>query len=120
MKTEQALVAVGGKASRLRLGTDQEPFAKSYMEADLCPLLHWCLRSLQYAGVKHVVLAGDRQEHLIAAEAVVDELLTPFDTVQFFQDEGVECMDSPIRLGTYSMIHISLNAAMPRTCQAII
>ena len=88
MRTEQALVAVGGRASRLRENAEQQPFAKSFMTADLYPLLHWCLRSLQLAGVKRVVLAGDKREHLLAAEAVVGELLTEFDAVQFFQDEG--------------------------------
>jgi hypothetical protein len=88
MKVEQALVAVGGQASRLRAGTDLKPFAKSFMEVDYYPLLYWCLKSLQFAGIKRVVLAGDRREYLDTAYDIADLQLGGFEAVRLYHDEG--------------------------------
>lgn len=89
MKIEQALVAVGGKASRLQNPDNYRPMAKSFLEVEGAPLLRWCLESLCLAGIKSVVLAGDREEYLDSAERVVSTLSCRFDETRFFQDEGL-------------------------------
>jgi dTDP-glucose pyrophosphorylase len=61
MKVEQALVAVGGNASRLKADGIDVPIAKSFLPVAERPLLFWSLSSLALAGVSKLVLAGNQK-----------------------------------------------------------
>ncbi len=89
MKVEQALIAVGGRASRLKGGGIEVPITKSFLEVEGKPLLLWSLTSLCLAGVKRVVLVGDKREHLQHASRIVDDLPNSLDEVRYFQDKGL-------------------------------
>lgn len=87
--TEQALVAIGGNGSRLRAGGVEVPITKSFLEVADKPLLHWSLQSMAIAGVRRVVLSGDRDEALEAAQSVVEDLSVDFDEVKYHKDPGL-------------------------------
>lgn len=84
----QALVAVGGKATRLRAALDV-PLSKSFLEIDDRPLLYWCLRSLKLAGVTHLVIAADRPELISRAQTVLFDAPFEFRHVAYFKDDGL-------------------------------
>ena len=89
MRVEQALVAIGGKARRLRAGGISVRVTKSFIEVHGRPLLYWNLRSMYAAGVKRLILSADRHEQLWEAELVLKDLDLPFEEVELFLDEGV-------------------------------
>jgi hypothetical protein len=90
MQTKQALIAIGGRATRLRAGDVDVPISKSFIKVAGHPLLYWCLLSLHAAGVSDFVLAFDQDEQKDAANSVLDELPVPFTNaeVNFFKDKG--------------------------------
>lgn len=85
----QALVAVGGRSSRLRSGGFDVRLSKSFIGVSGRPLLHWCLSSLYQAGIRDVVLCGNEAVHLREAEATVTSAHFTFDNVRFFRDPGL-------------------------------
>ncbi|NUP50811.1 MAG: hypothetical protein HOW97_26400 [Catenulispora sp.] len=89
MNTTQALVAIGGKAQRLRSSGIGVPISKSFMRVRGKPLLHWNLLSLYAAGVSRLVLCGDTPLSLYEATFVVDNLGIRFEHVEYFQDPGL-------------------------------
>ena len=89
MRVEQALVAVGGRASRLKADGVEVPATKSLLMVENTPLLSWCLQSLCLAGVKRIVLAGNEENHLTKAQAIAESLPSQFKEVTYFQDEGL-------------------------------
>jgi hypothetical protein len=89
MKISQALVAIGGRATRLRAGGIDVRISKSFLTIRGKPLLHWCLYSLYLAGIREVVLAADRDIQLHEAEFVLSGLPVEFQNVAYFMDEGL-------------------------------
>jgi NDP-sugar pyrophosphorylase family protein len=89
MRTKQALIAVGGEATRLRADGVEVPITKSFLEIEGKPLLSWCLASLCMAEVKRFVIAGNEAEHLRQADRVVGEL--PYEGIEacYFRDKGL-------------------------------
>src|SRR5258708_9290584 len=89
MQISQALVAIGGSASRLRSGGVAVPLSKSCLEIDQRPMLYWNLLLMHQAGISRLVLAGDQSLQLQRAELVLDSLPVSFAEVKFFQDPGL-------------------------------
>lgn len=85
----QALVAIGGRASRLRAAQVPVGASKSFMISGRRSLLYWCLKSLHLAGIQRLVLAGNEKLHLRKADAVLHSAHFEFDDVRFFQDAGL-------------------------------
>lgn len=85
----QALVAIGGRASRLRAAQIPVGASKSFMISGRRTLLYWCLKSLHLAGIRQLVLAGNEKLHLRKAERVLHSAHFEFDEVRFFQDAGL-------------------------------
>src|SRR4051794_15034427 len=94
MEARQALVAIGGRASRLRQAGVDVPVAKSFLEVAGKPLLYWCLTALHDAGVREIVLAADQGTQERAAWRVLRALSVRFDRVRIFRDKGagVHCL----------------------------
>lgn len=88
MKTVQALVAIGGRASRLRSGGVRVPVSKSFLTLRGRPLLYWTLKSLHLAGVREIVLCADNELQLLEADLVLGQLSCRF-TVRDFLDRGL-------------------------------
>jgi hypothetical protein len=88
MKTTQALVAVGGKAKRLRAGGVRVPVSKSFMHFSGKPLLFWSLRSLHFSGIREIVLCLDKDEQEAEASLTLSSLPEKFEEVRFFKDDG--------------------------------
>jgi len=89
MKIVQALVAIGGRASRLRVRGYDVPVSKSFIQFKGQPVLYWSLLSLHAAGLRNLVLAGDDILQLAEARLLVDDLPVSFRQVVFFQDPGL-------------------------------
>lgn len=84
----QALVLVGGKATRLRSSGIEVPISKSFMQVAGHPLLYWNLISLHQAGVRSLVIAGDETCSLRAASRVLKTLPCRFMDIVYFHDFG--------------------------------
>ena len=84
----QALVLVGGKASRLRSDGIQVPTTKAFLLLAGRPLLFWNLWALHAAGVQVVLIAGNELAYLHKARAVLDTLPFRFQEVQYYHDFG--------------------------------
>lgn len=90
MRISQALVAVGGKARRIRREGVEVPISKSFMQVCGKPLLYWNLLALHAAGISSVILCGDHPLQLQEVELLLDELRsTHFTDVKLFQDPGL-------------------------------
>jgi hypothetical protein len=94
----QALVAIGGRATRLRAEDIRVGASKSFMVSGRRPLLYWCLKSLHAAGVRRLVLAGNEPVHLRKAEAVLRCAHFEFDSVVYVQDAGLGLHGLPAQL----------------------
>jgi len=88
MKTVQALVAIGGRASRLRSGGIDVPISKSFLLLHGKPLLYWTLKSLYIAGIKEVVLCADARIQLLEADLILSQASFEFK-VRDFLDDGL-------------------------------
>jgi hypothetical protein len=88
MQRLQALVLVGGSASRLKAGGVHVPLAKAFMAVAGRPLLYWNLKFLYEAGVRKLVLAGDKPELLYHASRVLKSHPYLFKQVRYFCDMG--------------------------------
>lgn len=89
MRVEQALVACGGKGSRLRKGGVDFSISKSFIELEGQPMLYWCLLGIYCAGIKKIVIAGDGEEKLKRAEKVLADFPHSFSKVDFYEDSGI-------------------------------
>jgi hypothetical protein len=85
----QALIAIGGKAKRIRASGVRVPISKSFIPVRDKPLLYWSLISLHFAGVREVVLCGDDAIQLREAELMLSGMDVTFARVEFFQDPGL-------------------------------
>jgi hypothetical protein len=94
MKTRQALVAIGGRASRLRADGVDVPISKSFIRVSGRPLLFWCLTFLYTAGIRDLVLCADEPVQELEAKAVLSDLPVKFENVVMFHDRGlgVHCL----------------------------
>lgn len=101
MNTTQAVVAIGGKASRLRSGGVPVPVSKSFLTVQGKPLLHWVLRSLHTAGVRRVVLCADADIQFLEANAVLRDLGVTFASVDRFADAGLGVHGLPYQARRY-------------------
>lgn len=89
LEITQALVAIGGKATRLRTGGIDILVSKSFLKVCERPLLHWNLLSLHKAGIRRLILCGNEGMQLREAEILLDHLGVTFDEVQLLQDPGL-------------------------------
>jgi hypothetical protein len=89
MKTIQALVAIGGQASRLKADRVDVPLSKSFLKVADKPLLYWCLLSLHSAGIRNLVLAADDPEQKTEAGFVISSLPIKFDNIEYFESQGL-------------------------------
>jgi hypothetical protein len=89
MRTDQAIIAIGGKATRIRGAGFNVRLSKSFIPVHGRPILHWNLLSLHTAGVRSVVLCADHSLQLQEAELIFDDLNPKFDDIRFFRDRGV-------------------------------
>jgi choline kinase len=84
----QAVIAIGGQASRLRRDGVYVAISKSFIDFQGRPLLQWNLESMRQAGVTSIVLCGDHPIQLAEAEFTLDRLGNPFPEVRYFRDPG--------------------------------
>lgn len=98
-RTRQALVAIGGRASRLRAEGINVPISKSFMRVSGRPLLFWCLLYLYYGGIRDLILCADDPDQKRAAKIVVSELPVRFASLTIFDDPGagVHCLPFHVR-----------------------
>lgn len=88
-KVSQALVAIGGKACRIRRDGVDVPISKSFITVCGFPLLYWNLLSLHAAGIRRLILCGDQTLQLQEADMLLGLLGARFDEVKLFQDPGL-------------------------------
>ncbi|HUB94013.1 MAG TPA: NTP transferase domain-containing protein [Verrucomicrobiae bacterium] len=84
----QAVILVGGKASRLRADSIDVPISKAFMTVADKPILYWCLLSLHEAGIRTLVIVGDQLRVLRAAEKTIKHRPCRFTRIDYFHDEG--------------------------------
>ena len=98
-KTRQALVAIGGRASRLRADGINVPISKSFMRVSGRPLLFWCLLFLYVGGIRDLILCADDPTQKRAATVVLSDLPVRFANVTIFDDPGVgvHCLPFHVR-----------------------
>ena len=89
MRIKQALVAVGGKATRLRRGGVEVPISKAFLNVADRPLLYWSLSNLYVAGIREVVIVGELEDYIEEAARVISSLPYTFAEVEYFQDLGL-------------------------------
>jgi hypothetical protein len=89
IKTRQAVVAIGGRASRLRADGVNVPISKSFIHVSGRPLLFWCLEFLYMAGIRELILCADEPVQKRAADAVLRDLPIKFANVIIVDDPGV-------------------------------
>ncbi len=89
MKTKQALVTVGGIGSRLRKKGFEVPLSKAFIPLLKKPMLYWCLKSLESAGIKKIVIIGDTLGKINAAKKVIKFGKYSFTEILFYKDPGL-------------------------------
>jgi hypothetical protein len=92
IRIRQALIAIGGKAKRIRDAGIRVEISKSFMEVRGQPLLYWNLLSLHTGGIGDIVLCGDDPIQLKYAESVLESLKVlkvEFSSVVLFRDPGL-------------------------------
>lgn len=87
-RIKQALVAIGGRASRLAPLVDV-PVSKAFLQVGSEPAVNWCLGSLLESGVERVVLAADNERQCCRAQDVIDEYAPLFKSIELFRDPGL-------------------------------
>lgn len=88
MQITQALVSVGGKASRLKAGGIPVPLSKAFMHIAGESLFYWCLFGLHGSGIRRLVIAADQTYLLWEAEKIIRKHPCAFEHVDYFRDEG--------------------------------
>jgi hypothetical protein len=105
MRTAQALVAVGGAACRLRGSGIEVGTSKAFMPVRGRPVLYWNLLSLHVAGIRCLVLCGNRHRHLNLARRVVQDLRhehgVTFPQVEYVKDPGLGVHGLPFQARRY-------------------
>jgi hypothetical protein len=95
---QQALVAIGGQATRLKNDGIDVPVSKSFLPVAGQPLLYWTLSSLHRAGIRSIVISGNETRFLYLAEQVVVSLPFTFEEVVYFQDGGLGVHGLPYKI----------------------
>jgi choline kinase len=91
MTVTQAVLAIGGRGTRLRRDVEV-PISKSFIRVQGRPLLYWNLKSLHGAGITRVLLCADHPKQQTAAERVFSLLKADrivFAEAKFFRDPGL-------------------------------
>jgi hypothetical protein len=102
MEVVQALIAIGGKASRIRNAGISVPVSKSFLSLCGRPLLHWNLKFLHAAGIRDIVLCGNNPLQLAEAELLLDRIGVSFSSVHFFQDPGLGVHGLPYQVAHHA------------------
>ena len=100
MNTRQALIAIGGRATRLRQTDYPVGISKSFLPVNGQPLLYWTLISLYRAGITRLVLCGDKEIQLREAELILYQLGLSFQDVKYFSDPGLGVHGLPYQVIT--------------------
>lgn len=82
----QALVLIGGSASRLKAGGIEVPISKSFLMLHERPLLYWHLHALHEAGIRRLVLAGSNAEQFLRALHTIRQTGKNFAEILTFSD----------------------------------
>lgn len=98
MGVDQALVAIGGRATRLLNSGLDVPISKAFLTVGGEPALYWALNSLRTAGISRLVICGTNSLQLHQAELVLDHLSNSFDKVVLFKDEGLGAHGLPYQV----------------------
>src|SRR5215467_4315680 len=85
---EQALVLVGGRASRLKNDGVSVASSKAFLDFHGKPLLYWNLYILHRSGIRRLVIAAHEVGLLHKASSIIKSLPCRFTHVDYFQDEG--------------------------------
>ena len=85
---QQALILVGGNASRLKAGGIPVPLSKAFIKIAGKSLFYWNLQSLHAAGIRHLIIAADKTNLLYAASIIIRKHPCKFTRVIYFHDEG--------------------------------
>ena len=122
-KVRQALVAIGGRASRLRADGVNVPISKSFIRVCGRPLLFWCLEFLYMGGIRELILCADDPSQISAANMVLSELPIKFTDVVMFTDPGagVHCLPFHTRdiLRDRCLFECGHNVTLPSHLQAM-
>lgn len=94
----QALVAIGGKATRLRNQGIPVPYSKAFLEVCGKPLLHWNLETLYAAGIRSLIIASQDATHLSLARNIVEHHTCRFASVVYFNDPGLGTHGLPFQV----------------------
>lgn len=89
MKTKQALIAIGGHASRLKKDGIFVPLSKAFLVLNNKPLVYWCLFFIYKAGIKKIVLAADTKSTFNAGKKIIDSLPFKFNKVDLFLNKNM-------------------------------
>jgi dTDP-glucose pyrophosphorylase len=89
MEVKQALVTCGGTGSTLRKQGIEFPLSKSFIDVNGQPILYWCLMGLSLAGIENLIIVGDSENKLLAAEKVLADFPLPFSEVGWHEDPGL-------------------------------
>jgi dTDP-glucose pyrophosphorylase len=123
VRTRQALIAIGGRASRLRADGVSVPISKSFIRVSGRPLLFWCLEFLYIAGIRELILCADDPTQERAADVVLAELPVKFSKVTNFRDPGlgVHCLPYHVRehLHDWCLFECGHNVTLPSHLQAM-
>lgn len=89
MMIRQAMVAIGGHATRLVSAGYDVPVSKAFLEFGGYPLLRWSLASMYLAGIEKILLVGNEYLQLAEAKLLIEELPFKFKYVDYFEDPGL-------------------------------
>lgn len=94
----QALVLVGGKASRLRRDGVAVESTKAFINLEGKPLLYWNLLLLHKAGIRKLVIAAHEAGLLHKTALVIRRASFKFSHIEYFQDQGLGVHGIPYEL----------------------
>jgi hypothetical protein len=99
--SSEALILIGGTASRLRQAGVQMPRTKAFLEVADKPLLWWNLRLIHQSGIRAITLAGDTAAQLHQAAQIIRRLPEQFERVSYFLDFGLGVHGLPYQARHY-------------------
>jgi hypothetical protein len=88
MRVQQAIVAVGGRGSRLNAEV-AVPLTKSFLEVGGRPLLYWCLEALYTSGIRRVIVAAEANLHPRRVDLNVCRDWQNWKSFEIFLDAGL-------------------------------
>lgn len=94
-----AIVAIGGKGTRLQSSMPGETGSKSFLTIAGRPALFWTLIELRAAGIRHLTLCGEDQDLLLAGARIAGDLGYSGSRVNLFRDSGKGVHGIPGQLG---------------------